>query len=123
MTGHPHSQPKDEPVRQHTPTRQYYYRMDGCVAHHNGAPDCICWHNEGTGPLADQPGRVFNWRPSYASLKARNEAMEAALRLAEDVLSRAPFSTGMWPNGMHPQTGIEIIRSALPPIPGEVGHD
>jgi hypothetical protein len=36
-----------------------------------------------------------------------------ALELAEDVLSRAPFSTGFWPNGMHPQTGIDKIRDAI----------
>ena len=45
----------------------------------------------------------------------RIEALEAALRLAEDVLSRAPFSTDIWPNGMHPQRGITIIREALAP--------
>jgi hypothetical protein len=37
----------------------------------------------------------------------------AALTLAEDVLSRAPFSTGLWPNGMHPNVGIEAIRAAI----------
>lgn len=37
----------------------------------------------------------------------------AALKLAEDVLSRSPFSTQMWPNGMHPNTGIEQIRAAI----------
>lgn len=36
-----------------------------------------------------------------------------ALVLAEDVLSRSPFSTGIWPNGMHPQRGIQQIRDAL----------
>lgn len=36
-----------------------------------------------------------------------------ALELAEDVLSHAPFSTSIWPNGMHPQRGISIIRNAL----------
>ena len=47
--------------------------------------------------------------------KARIEALEAALRLAEEVLSQAPFSTDIWPNGMHPQRGITIIRAALAP--------
>lgn len=36
-----------------------------------------------------------------------------ALTIAEDVLSRSPYSTAIWPNGMHPQTGIEKIRAAL----------
>lgn len=37
----------------------------------------------------------------------------AALELAEDVLSRFPFSTEIWPDGTHPNTGIERIRQAL----------
>lgn len=41
------------------------------------------------------------------------DAMREALVLAEDVLSRAPFSTDIWPNGMHPQRGIKQIRAAL----------
>lgn len=41
------------------------------------------------------------------------DAMRAALVLAEDILSRAPFSTSIWPNGMHPQRGIAQIRAAL----------
>lgn len=39
--------------------------------------------------------------------------LREALILAEDVLSRAPFSTEIWPNGMHPQSGIDKIRKAL----------
>ena len=48
----------------------------------------------------------------------RIEELEGALRLAEDVLSRAPFSNALWPNGMHPQGGIEQIRTALHPKAG-----
>ncbi|MET4184922.1 hypothetical protein ABIB94_007051 [Bradyrhizobium sp. JR7.2] len=36
-----------------------------------------------------------------------------ALELAEEMLSQAPFSTRIWPNGMHPNRGIEKIRAAL----------
>jgi hypothetical protein len=52
--------------------------------------------------------------------EARGAAIEA-LKLAEDVLSRAPFSTAIWPNGMHPQRGIKQIRDALAAVssPGE----
>jgi len=39
--------------------------------------------------------------------------LREALILAENVLSRAPFSTELWPNGMHPQSGIDKIRKAL----------
>jgi Lar family restriction alleviation protein len=36
-----------------------------------------------------------------------------ALILAEDTLSRSPFSTMIWPNDVHPQTGITKIRDAI----------
>jgi hypothetical protein len=42
-----------------------------------------------------------------------HDALVAALTLAEDILSRAPFSNALWPNGMHPMTGITQIRDAL----------
>jgi hypothetical protein len=40
-------------------------------------------------------------------------AVTEALEIAEDALSRAPFSTAILPNGMHPQVVIEKIRAAL----------
>lgn len=52
---------------------------------------------------------------TYREVAGRIKELEGALRLAEDVLSRAPFSTGIWPNGMHPNAGIEKIRDALEP--------
>lgn len=54
---------------------------------------------------------------TYREVADRIKELEGALRLAEDVLSRAPFSTGIWPNGMHPNAGIEKIRAALEPKP------
>lgn len=48
-----------------------------------------------------------------ARLIAAAPEMLAALKLAEDVLSRAPFSTNIWPNDMHPNTGIAQIRRAI----------
>jgi len=29
---------------------QYYHMNDYCKARKTGDPDCICWHDEGTGP-------------------------------------------------------------------------
>jgi hypothetical protein len=49
--------------------------------------------------------------PSFGVAQA--SGVREALELAEDVLSRAPFSTGIWPNGMHPNTGIKKIRNAI----------
>jgi hypothetical protein len=45
----------------------------------------------------------------------------AALIVAEDILSRAPFSTGILPNGMHPMTVISQIRKAIS-LTGEEGN-
>src|SRR6185503_2622676 len=44
---------------------------------------------------------------------AQTPAVLEALILAEDVLSRRPFSSEIWSNGMHPQTGITKIRDAI----------
>ncbi len=34
---------------------QYYYPVNGCQAISAYDKDCICWHNEGTGPLQHSP--------------------------------------------------------------------
>lgn len=57
--------------------------------------------------LADERAKEAN------ELCARLAIARKALELAEDVLSRSPFSTDFWPNGMHPQVGIEQIRTAI----------
>lgn len=33
---------------------QYYYKQDGCKADSATDKDCICWHDEGTGPYEDE---------------------------------------------------------------------
>jgi hypothetical protein len=60
-------------------------------------------------------GFVAGYRAALAAsgLLERERVLREALALAEDVLSRSPFSTEMWPNGMHPNAGITIIRTAL----------
>ena len=45
--------------------------------------------------------------------KKEMKAIRDALALAEDVLSRSPFSTAIWPNGAHPAIGIDKIRDAM----------
>ena len=51
------------------------------------------------------------------SPRGRGEGLDRdvveALTIAEDTLSRFPFSSEIWPNGMHPNTGIGKIRDAL----------
>lgn len=51
--------------------------------------------------------------PDDAALLIAAPSLLEALKLAEDVLSRFPYSTEMWPNGTHPQTGITQIRDAI----------
>lgn len=59
----------------------------------------------------------IEFRPLYLAPQPMTTACSStvleALVLAEDVLSRAPFSTAIWPNGMHPQIGIDKIRDAI----------
>ena len=62
---------------------------------------------------AKRPNEATNHAEMIGRLTAENAALREALTLAEDVLSRAPFSTGIWPNGMHPHGGINKIRNAL----------
>lgn len=33
---------------------QYYYKVIGCQAAEAHNRDCICWHDEGTGPYKDE---------------------------------------------------------------------
>lgn len=51
----------DEPTRM--PSRQYYYKDSRCKADNSDAPNCICWHDEGTGPRkAESTGARLRWR-------------------------------------------------------------
>ena len=44
------------------PTRQYYYHVSKCRAEHSSDDTCICWHDEGTGPLRHHPEEIGRWR-------------------------------------------------------------
>lgn len=46
-------------------------------------------------------------------VKGKIAILRSALLLAENVLSRAPLSTQIWPDGKHPNEGIQQIRDAL----------
>ncbi len=48
-----------------------------------------------------------------ADIDAEYGKLLAALTLAEDVLSRFPYSSEIWPGGIHPNTGITQIRTAI----------
>lgn len=47
--------------------REYYYRVEGCKAQSSDSSDCICWHKEGTGPLATDTKSIRSWRAARAA--------------------------------------------------------
>lgn len=52
-----------ELAESHEPAkRQYYYQVTGCTAEDWKSKDCICWHDEGTGPRANEPEFIRSWR-------------------------------------------------------------
>ena len=55
------------------PTKnQYFYRMNECKALDANSPDCICWHDEGTGPCPDSDpvdGYSLRWRVAGVSVE------------------------------------------------------
>lgn len=53
------------------------------------------------------------WAEAANALLTERSALIEALTLAEDVLSRFPYSAELWPNGTHPNAGIEKIRAAI----------
>ena len=58
--------------------RQYFFPSDNCPVNDATDPRCICWRDEGTGPLKDYPGRV-TWRtvrkpqPQETTMSETNE--------------------------------------------------
>lgn len=50
---------------------EYYYHSDGCKAVNAEAPDCTCWHAEGSGPRPnerhDSETPIVNWRIAPAN--------------------------------------------------------
>lgn len=45
---------------------QYYYKQDDCPAQYANAVNCKCWHDEGSGPYAnerhDADTPLVDWR-------------------------------------------------------------
>ena len=71
--------------------KQYYYKMNDCKALHATDAECICWHDEGTGPfpgirigvhachLRDKPEankKVSDTQDIERELKAANERIK-----------------------------------------------
>ncbi len=56
------------PVGVEPAQRQYYYKVDGCPARNSESPDCICWHDAGTGPRATADPTLVSWRGADQAL-------------------------------------------------------
>lgn len=63
--------------------RQYYFRVSDCPAKESTDPDCICWHDSGTGPCktareADRESFCvcLEWRDKPAPPAAQGEAVK-----------------------------------------------
>lgn len=77
-------------------------------------PLMTCWSGGDIGPdRAEANGRLAASAPDLLD----------ALVLAEDVLSRFPYSSELWPNGTHPNSGIEQIRAAIAKATGQEGSE
>lgn len=46
---------------------QYYFKDNKCEASNSKAPDCICWHDKGTGPLSNLAKSILTWREQQVS--------------------------------------------------------
>ena len=68
---------------------QYYYRNNWCEAANAHAPDCICWHDEGTGPFSKETcesntsNRHWRIKPEIKDLQKENEALKQRINRLE----------------------------------------
>lgn len=64
-------------------TKQYYYGVTGCQAPSADSPNCICWHDEGTGPRPyvryDTNNSPPRWRDK-PNLPVEAEAVEGLVK-------------------------------------------
>jgi hypothetical protein len=57
-----------EPQQDLSRKRQYYFQVSACKAVSHLDKDCICWHDEGTGPLAAPLGAAGAWGGGWRCL-------------------------------------------------------
>lgn len=58
-------------------SKQYYWALRECPAKSSDDPNCICWHDEGTGP---EPASKFKWGDGYWRDKPETSTVEQAIR-------------------------------------------
>lgn len=91
-------------------TRQYYYIVPGCKASSTDAPDCICWHDEGTGPLHNNP--VTTTEP----ISWRNKPQSAAQQDQIIGVLKSNLADGVMPSfsGGDPKHLINLLEAPHP---------
>lgn len=74
---------------------QYYYKRDGCKAKDAKDGDCICWHDEGTGPYKDERHSaetpLVNWRIKPSNGHNKVMSLQQALEFVRTLAKHNPF--------------------------------
>lgn len=74
---------------------QYYYKNNWCEAANAHAPDCICWHDEGTGPFSKETcesntsNRQWRIKPEIKDLQKENESLKQRIKRLEEAVESA----------------------------------
>lgn len=75
--------PAKAPVEPVGERRQYFYKVFHCKARDADEPGCVCWHDEGTGPLVSEPERIKHWRTTPPPAPVLSDAeIEQAVKAA-----------------------------------------
>ena len=79
--------------------KQYYYKTNDCKALHATDAECICWHDEGTGPF---PGHrigvhTCHWRdkPDANKMVSDTPRMESVAGHARGIVDAGILAEGM----------------------------
>lgn len=102
--------------------RQYYYKDNHCGAKESTDAACICWHDEGTGPLKDEPGSVKYWRPTPSAAQCApqpsGEAVACDCGFSAETCAQNPCQrkkvhlARLTPNSKWPNTGSPAVSRA-----------
>ncbi|QRE00239.1 hypothetical protein [Burkholderia phage BCSR5] len=77
--------------------RQYFYKQHQCTAHDAGDPECICWHDEGTGPFPDRresDTNRYSWRDKPVQQTTERTIRERICEIRTSLLATSlPYET------------------------------
>jgi hypothetical protein len=68
-------------------TKQYFHKLNHCLATFAEDKNCICWHDQGTGPLPDKcwspDDTDSNWRDKPMTVNSTQKSYLAAIALTK----------------------------------------